>query len=190
MRWKIPVAAIIILLAAYTAWPFYGLYSIASAVEARDSIALRSLVDFRGLRLSLIRQISTAHLTLTGRAAQLGPAAASAASMIAHAVVGELITPEALMDLLDKGSAGPLGGGEAVVPIARAGLRNVWKTWLNSDYGVGTFFVALPPDRPGNQQFGLRLRLFNWRWKLTGIDMPEELRLRLAQEWLKRERQQ
>ncbi len=190
MRWKAPVAAIVVLIAAYTVWPFYGLYSLASAVEARDPVAFRTLVDFRALRLSLIRQISATHLTLTGRAAQLGPAAAGAASMIAHAVVGELITPEALMDLLDKGSAGPLGGGDAAGPIVRAGLRNVWKTWLNSDYGIGTFYVALPPDRPSNQQFGVQLRLFNWRWKLAGIDVPEELRVRLAQEWLKRERQQ
>jgi hypothetical protein len=190
MRWKIPLAAIVILIAAYTVWPFYGLYSLASAVEARDPSALGNSVDFRRLRLSLIRQISTTHLTLTGRAAQLGPAAAGAASMIAHGVVGELITPEALMDWLDKGSGGPIRGADGAVPIVRAGLRNVLKTWVNSDYGVGTFYVALPPDSPRDQQFGMRLQLFNWRWKLAGIDMPEELRLRLAQEWLKRERQQ
>jgi hypothetical protein len=190
MRWKIALAAFVVLLAAYTVWPFYGLYSLASAVEARDPAALGNSVDFRRLRLSLIRQLSTTHLTLTGKAAQLGPAAAGAASMIAHSVVGELITPEALIEWLDKGSAGALGEGDAAVPIVRAGLRNVWKTWLNSDYGVGTFYVALPPDRAANQQFGMRLQLFNWRWKLAGIDMPEELRLRLAQEWLKRERQQ
>lgn len=190
MRWKIPVIAFLLLLAAYTAWPFYGLHRLASAVDARDVAALQQLIDFRALRLSLARQISTTYLTMTGKGAQFGAAAAGVGSAIADALIGELVTPEALADLLSKGSAGPLAPASDAVPVAGSALNNVWKTWLNSDYGLGSFSVRLPPDSPSTQQFQLDLRLSDWSWKLAGVQVPEELRLRLAQEWLKRERPQ
>jgi hypothetical protein len=41
MRWTLfIIIVLVILLAGYTVWPFYGLYRIASAVETRNS-ALR-----------------------------------------------------------------------------------------------------------------------------------------------------
>jgi hypothetical protein len=190
MRWKILAIAFLLLVAAYTAWPFYGLQRLASAVEARDVAALQQLVDFRALRLSLARQISATYLASTGKGAQLGSAAAGLGSAIADALIGELVTPEALADLLSKGSAGPFAPAGGAAPLTGSPLNNVWKTWLNSDYGLGSFSVRLPPDRPSIQQYQLDLRLSDWRWKLAGVQMPEELRLRLAQEWLKRERPQ
>jgi len=190
MRWKIPAVAFLLLVAAYTAWPFYGLHRLASAVEARDVTALQQLVDFRALRLSLARQLSATYLTMSGKGAQFGAAAAGIGSAIADALIGELLTPEALADLLGKGSAGPFAPPSDIAPLAGSALDNVWKTWLNSDCGVGNFSVRLPPDRPSTQQFQLYLRLSDWRWKLAGVQVPEELRLRLAQEWLKRERPQ
>jgi hypothetical protein len=190
MRWKIPLIALLLLLAAYTAWPFYGLHRLASAVETRDVATLQQLVDFRAVRLSLARQISATYFAMTGKGAQLGAAAAGVGSAIADALIGELLTPEALADFLSKGSAGPLGAAGGAVPIAGSALNNIWKTWLNSEYGVGNFYVRLPPDRPSIQQFQLHLRLSDWQWKLAGVEVPEELRARLAQEWSKRERPQ
>ena len=189
MRWKIPFVAVLLLLAAYTVWPFYGLQRLAAAVEARDVAALQQLIDARALRLSLARQISATYLAMTGKGAQFGAAAAGIGSAIADALIGELLTPEALADLLSKGSTGALAQPGVAAPLAGSAFNNIWKTWLNSDYGLGNFYVRLPPDRPSIQQFRLHLRLVNWRWKLAGLEVPEELRLRLAQEWLKRERQ-
>ena len=190
MRWKIPAIALLLLVAAYTAWPFYGLQRLASAVEARDVAALQQLVDFRALRLSLARQISVTYLTMSGKGAQLGTVGAGLGSAIADALIGELLTPEALADLLSKGSVGPFATPGDAAPLAGSTIDNVWKTWLNSDYGLGSFSVRLPPGRPSIQQYQLDLRLSDWKWKLAGVQVPEELRLRLAQEWLKRERPQ
>lgn len=188
MHWKIPLVAILLLLAAYTVWPFYGLQRLAAAVESRDIAALQQLIDVRALRLSLARQISATYVTATGKGAQFGAAATGVGSAIADALIGQLLTPEALANLLSGRATGPLAQPGAAAPLAGSAFANIWKTWLNSDYGLGNFYVRLPPDRPSVQQFQLHLRLTNWRWKLAGLEVPEELRLRLAQEWLKRER--
>jgi hypothetical protein len=35
--------------------------------------------------------------------------------------------------------------------------------------------VYLPPDKPPDKQFRVKLSLKEWQWKLAGIDMPQEL---------------
>ena len=44
----------------------------------------------------------------------------------------------------------------------------------------------LPPDKPKNEQFKVGLGLRDWEWKLSGIGLPEHLRVRLAQELVRR----
>ena len=62
MRWiAVIIPAVIVLLVGYTVWPIYDLYRIASAVEARNLVALQEFVDFPSLRVSLIKQISDAY---------------------------------------------------------------------------------------------------------------------------------
>lgn len=190
MRWKIPLLLLGLLLVGYTAWPFYGLYKLASAVETRDVAVLRELIDARALRLSLARQISGAYLEAKGNASQRGGLGSGMGSAVAETLLAELITPEALADLLSKGSAGPFTPAGAAAPLTRSALGSAWKVWLHSDYGIGTFSVTLPPDVPAPQRFELQLRLLQWKWKLFGIQIPEELRRHVANEWIKRERRQ
>lgn len=188
MRWKIPVVAIILLIAVYTFWPFYALYRLAAAAEAKDVAALEQSVDIRLMRQSIARQISATYLAMSGRGAQFGAASAGVGSVIADALIGELLTPEALADLLSKGYMGGAVAASDAAPLGGFGLNKFGQIWLRSDYGIGNFYVRVPPDHPSPKQFQLHLRLIQWRWKLVGIQMPEELRLRLAQEWVKRER--
>ena len=190
MRWKIPLLLFVVLLVGYTAWPFYGLYKLASAAETRDIAVLRQLIDTRALRLSLARQISGAYLEAKGNASQRGSFGSGVGSAIAETLLAELITPEALADLLSKGSAGPFTATGASAPLTRSALASVWKVWLHSDYGIGTFSAMLPPEASPPQRFELQLRLVQWKWKLTGIQIPEELRRKVADEWIKRERRQ
>ena len=190
MRWKIPLLLFLLLLVGYTAWPFYGLYKLASAVETRDSVVLRQLIDARALRLSVARQISAAYLEVRGRGSQFGSLGTGMGSAVAETLLAELITPDALADLLSKGSAGPFTAAGAAAPLSRSALASAWKVWLRTEYGIGTFSVTLPPDVPAPQRFELQLRLLQWKWKLFGIQLPEELRRNVADEWIKRERRQ
>jgi Protein of unknown function (DUF2939) len=184
MRWTlVTILALIILLAGYTVWPLYSLYRIASAVETRNSAALQELVDFPSLRASMAQQIANAHLKLTGKSAESSDGSRSLGSrlgaMIADALLAKIIfNPERLLDLLGKG----LVSANLAAPFAANSLGSAWQTWLNSDYSGANFYVAVPVDRPFDQRFGVRLRLVDWDWKLSGLDLPESMALDLAQE--------
>ena len=190
MRWTLVIIlALIILLAGYTVWPFYGLYRIASAVETRNYAALQELVDFPSLRASMAHQIADAHLKLTGKSADTSEGTRSVGSrvgaMVADALLAKIIlNPERLLDLLGKGlvSANPSPPPGLAAPFAANNLSSVWQTWLNSDYSGANFYVAVPVDRPLDQRFGVRLRLVDWDWKLAGLDLPESMARDFAQE--------
>jgi hypothetical protein len=52
-------------------------------------------------------------------------------------------------------------------------LNLAWSAWLSTEYGLGRFSIWLPPGAAEADQFRLRMQLLRWRWKLTGIDLPE-----------------
>jgi DUF2939 family protein len=183
MRWTlIIILALIVLLAAYTVWPIYDLYRIASAVETRNSTALQELVDFPSLRASLAKQVVDGYQKLTGQSAG---SSERSGSLVAGFGLAKMLNPERLLDLLGKGSAdtdaSPPSGLAA--PFTANSLGNAWQIWLNSDYSGRNFYVAVPVDRPSDQRFRVRLRLVQWDWKLLGLDLPESMRTHLAQEF-------
>jgi hypothetical protein len=44
------------------------------------------------------------------------------------------------------------------------------------------FSIAVPVSAPESEQFRLRMRLSQWRWRVVGIDLPEKLLIQIAQE--------
>ena len=187
MRWALWITlTFFIILGVYFASPLIALQRIASAVETRDAAALTERIDFPSVRRSLTKQIVATYLELTGKKLPIGAISKRFAISVADPIVARLMTMRALLDLLGKGEAGK----SAKVPIDRApftstSFKNVWRLWLNSDYLGRDFYVHLPPEGPREDQFTLHLRPINWRWKVVGIDLPEELQERLAQEIIK-----
>lgn len=181
---------ITLLLAAYAAWPLIGLYRLASAVETRDAARLGELIDFPSLRRSLAEQVIATYLKLTGKDAGLGKftqgMVVAVTASVVDPVVDRMINPESMIELLSKGS---VGGGVAVpvnaAPLTAASLDSAWRTWLASEYSFRNFYVRLPPDAEPAQQFRLMLRVTAWQWRLTRIDLPERVRVLLAQEVIK-----
>ena len=51
-----------------------------------------------------------------------------------------------------------------------------------------TMYLHLPPGKPVDEQFVVRLSLKEWQWKLSGIDLPEPMRMQLAQEIIKQQK--
>lgn len=186
---------LVVLLAAYAIWPVVGFYRIASAIESRDGAALSKLVDFPLLRKSLTKQIVSTYLELTGKEKKLGLLGKSivmgVGGSFAGPIVARLVNEETLIDLLTKGTA---GGGAAVsadrIPFSKSALRSAWKTWWDSEYGLGDFYVHLPPETPRDEQFRVKLSLNQWQWKLSGIGLPEPLLVQLVQEILDRQKKQ
>lgn len=188
MRWTLRIAAILaVLLVAYAIWPVVGFYRIASAIEARDAAALSKRVDFHALRKNLTKQIVATYLELTGKEKKLGllgkTIAIGLGTSYAEPIVARLINEETLLDLLSKGNA----GGEAKIPaelapFSKSALKSGWTTWLHSEYRGDDYYVSLPPDKPADKQFKVKLSLSRWQWKLAGIDLPQPLRIQLAKE--------
>jgi hypothetical protein len=188
MRWTLRIAAILaVLLVAYAIWPVVGFYGIAAAIEARDAAALSKRVDFHALRKNLTKQIVATYLELTGKEEKLGllgkTIAVGLGTSYAEPIVARLVNEETLIDLLSKGNA----GGEAKIsaelaPFSKSALKSGWATWLHSEYRGEDYYVYLPPDKPQDKQFKVKLSLSDWKWKLAGIDLPKPLRVQLAKE--------
>jgi DUF2939 family protein len=187
MRWGLLSAlTLVILLSVYLASPLIALYSIASAVESKDAVALTERIEFPSLRRALTKQIVAAYLELTGKKLPLNALGKRVAISVADPVVARLMTVRALLDLLGKGDAGE----NAKLPVDRApftssSIKSLWRLWLNSEYLGRSFYVYLPPERSRTEQFRVHLRILRWRWRIVGLDLPEDLKEHLARELVK-----
>ena len=184
MRWAIWIAVFLsILLTAYFASPLVALQRIATAVETRDAVAVTERIDFPALRRSLTKQIVASYLKLTGKKLPLGVIGKGFAFSVADPIVARLMTVTALLDLLQKGDAGNNVKVQIdKAPFTSASWKSIWRLWLNSHQWGRDFYVHLPPEGLQNEQFRVHLRLSQWRWKLVGLDLPEQLKERLARE--------
>ena len=186
------IAVLVVLLGGYTAWPITGLYRIASALDARNAQALDNQLDYRLLRQSLTGQIMQAYLKLTGKdqppQTLRGQLVMGLIATVADPLVAKLINSETLLDLLGKGWPSSVVPGEppaAIRGISRASIGNAWQIFLNSEYSGANFYATVPVASPPAEQFRLHLQLLQWKWKVVGIDLPEALRVRIAQEVIK-----
>lgn len=192
MRWTLRIAAILaVLLLAYAIWPVVGFFQIASAIEARDAPALAKRVDFRALRKNLTKQVVAAYLQLTGKEKKLGllgkGIALGIGTSYAEPIIARLLNEQSLIDLLSKGEGGAgIKVPAEFAPFSANAMKSGWQTWWASEYGLGDYYVHLPPDKPLDERFTVKLSLTDFQWKLAGIDLPEPMRLELAQELMKR----
>jgi hypothetical protein len=177
-----------LILIGYTAWPLYDLFVLVRAIETRDVGSVTRHVYFDQVRISLTDQVVAAYVRRTG--IQISPLArsmAAAALSIADPIVKKLISPEALSELL------AVGWPVTVVPdpppgtvgITRSTMGTLWQVFGNSEYGLGRFEVAAPATLPQQQRFGLTFRLLQWRWRLVGVTLPENIQNVLADELIK-----
>ena len=181
---------LLVLLVGYWAWPFFDLRALAAALQAGDVTAINEEVDYTRLRRSFTEQIIGAYLRLTGRANQLGalgPLATAVGASIVDPWVSQIVNPENLVQLLRGGTVsselGPVSFRFGNLPST---LNLAWDAWLSSEYWFNRFSVWLPPGASQTDQFRLRMQLLRWRWKITGVDLPEKLRDQIAGELAKK----
>jgi hypothetical protein len=192
MRWTIRAAAVIAALwIAYAAWPFFAFYGLVDAVQRKDHAALTRHINFPALRRSLTEQVAASYFRLSGRAAQAElqsrPLVLSAVASVADPIVARLISAEALLGLLDSGwPTAVLPDRDPAAPgLSYPSFGNLWQVFVHADQGVRHFELGVPLGRQPARQFRLQFRLIAGSWKLSGIELPEEIRLRLARELMK-----
>jgi len=182
MRWTLRISFFLFLAwLVFLASPFVALYDLSRAVEAKDLARIGERVNFNALRVSLSRQILGAFVD--GR--DLGDLdrqfAIGAGAAILNPVVEELVTPEALVDLLEDGWPQQVAGGgngeASPLRVDGASFGLAWRTYIASEsLGFRSITIPLPATEPKEKQFRVTLRLRGTTWRLTGIELPQSLR--------------
>ncbi len=186
-RWPALLAAVLVVLTCYAAWPLLGLLALANSIEQRDTRIFLLLVDIPQIKRSLAAQLVRAHLKATGKDKRMSPLAIDlavrAGIAVADSYVVEIVKPEALMDLLRQGRVDTLGGGVATAlpAIGWPNLRSAQRL-LAAEYHGRDFYVMVPLSASAQDSFRLHLRLIQWQWKLAGIELPEAVAVRLERD--------
>lgn len=187
---KKTIATVVIVVAtfvAYSAWPFFGLYELGRAVQARDATRLEKQIDFPALRRSIAAQIILAHAKLTG-AKQPSSLTVGLMSSVADPFIEKIVSPAALADLLMNGrwpQDVAVDQPALSTPLNWNALGSVWRLYAASDFGIGEVRFFLPVDVPVQQRFRAHLEIEGWTWKLAGLDLPAEMQDQLARALIK-----
>jgi hypothetical protein len=172
----------------YVAWPLYDLHVLVRAFETRDVATVTRYVYFDSVRRSLAEQVAAAYVRRSGmHVSPLVQGMAGAAFAIADPIVGKVISPEALSQFLTTGwpvTVVPEVPKDAV-GISSKSLGNAWQVFVASEYGLGRFNVSPPQSLSPPRRFGFEFRLLQWRWRLTGLRLPESIQNALADELAK-----
>ena len=188
--WSIPI-----LLAlgwfAYTLTPLWALYDLARAVQAHDTDYIARHVNFRTLRLSVIRQAAAAAQVRDPSAPEIEPRErqrlSEAAAALAIPIAEALVTPETVADLLDDGWPQSVELGREAPQTKGGGLRietlgRLIPFYLASEMrGFRTVVVGVPPEASRGRRLRVRLRLRAWTWRVVDIELNDDLRERIAQ---------
>jgi DUF2939 family protein len=184
MRWTLRISFLLFLAwAIFMVSPFVALYDLSKAVEARDVARITERVNFNALRVSLARQILGEYLKTQDLDGLGRQAATQAGTAALNPVLEELITPQAVIDLLEDGqlqqAAETPSGNGIFSPIGfdAQSLGKAWRTFILSEsQGFRAITIPLPVDEPKERQFKITLRLRGTTWRLTGIELPEPLK--------------
>lgn len=187
MRWAFRICFLLLLIwAGYMISPFWALYDLAQAAQVRDLSRIGERVNFHALRDSLSRQIVEGYLEQRDLGEFEQRIATGAGTTALNPVVEELVTPQALADLLGGGSLQQAAAGASAPAIPTAltpeALEQAWTLFVASEtHGFRSITFPLPPSPPKEKQFRLTMRLKGTTWRLTGLMLPQSLREQLVQ---------
>ena len=97
--------------------------------------------------------------------------------------MGEILGPENIAALLDKGRAGFPNSRpwiSQMPPLSEAFRRGPLQALENSSFDGPLSFVIKLPSAEG--RYGVHLHLARTTWRLSGLDIPKDIVARLAHE--------
>lgn len=163
---------------AVYASPHWQLYRMRAAVEARDAQALAQYVDFPRLResakIQLVRRLDADGARSK---ASSNPFAALGRRMVLAVidpVVDAAVSPAGVAAMLDAGDirVGPLESTAPTPPTAPADAPARDK--VNYDLSYRSWQQVVVQRADGGGAAFILDRHGLWRWKLAGVELPEE----------------
>ena len=143
----------------YLASPYVMLWSMGSALRLHDDTALRTALDWESVRAGLKQSLGLIQpVQQVSDRDELPGFGDSFASGVASGMIDQDITPQRLDTMLD-------------VPALRGhGARHLPRGFFT---GPARFRMEIP--LPGMAPVGITMRIEKWRWKITRVDVPEQL---------------
>ncbi|MCJ2133174.1 DUF2939 domain-containing protein [Methylobacterium sp. J-026] len=189
MRWLMVPLGLALAWVAFTMSPLWSLYDLSQAVRRHDAAYIESHVNFRTLRLSLVRQI-TAAMRVAAEAdsdleARDRQRLGDAAYGLALALSESMVTPETVIDLLANGWPDkldlerPSDTRPEGLAIRSVGRLLPYYTALEMR-GFRAVVIPIPPEAPRGARTRIRLRLRGLTWRLVDIEMADMLRDQIA----------
>src|SRR4051812_44661036 len=167
--------ALLLALAAYAGSAAVSLQGLVQAAQSRDAAAVMSRADLPRLQRSLVDQIVAAYLNRMGQKRAVKPlerlAANTYGASIADVMVGKLLKPEHLTELVDSGKVSPDSSdfgriGQLSQLPASGLLENAKRIRLLNPV---VFSLQLGSGQDGG---GIDLHFEGDGWKLSGIRLP------------------
>jgi hypothetical protein len=189
VRWLAIPLGLALAWLVYTLSPLWSLYDLAQAVRRHDAAYVETHVNFRTLRLSLVRQITAAMRTAAETDMDLEPRDRQrlndAAYGLALALSETMVTPDTVMDLLANGWPDKLDverpAGARPQGLAIRNLDRLMPYYAALEMrGFRAVVIPIPPDAPRAERTRIRLRLRGLSWRLVDIEMADMLREQIA----------
>ena len=181
------VIVLVILAAAYWGWALVGAAQLASVASQGTVEAVMQRVDLPALKRSLSGQIAHAYLDQNPQFKKLlsieqkfvGSVGAGAADTLLR----EVLTPENIAAFLNKGRADFPNSGASfwrMPPLSEAFRTGPLQALINSYFDGPLSFVIKLDSTEG--LYKVHLHLSGTTWRLSGLEIPEEISARLARE--------
>lgn len=186
MRWTIRISILLFLAwAIFMVSPFVALYDLGKAVEAKDLDRITERVNFNALRVSLSQQILGEYVKTTNLDEFEQDVISRAGGAVLNPVVEQLVTPQALIDLMEDGwpqqSVSAPSSFTSPLRVDLASLEQAWQIFISSEAeGFRSITIPLPTGEAKDRQFRLTMRLRGTTWRLSGLELPMRLREELV----------
>ncbi|MCJ2051492.1 DUF2939 domain-containing protein [Methylobacterium sp. J-070] len=189
MRWLAIPLGLALAWLAFTVSPLWSLYDLAQAVRRHDAAYVEAHVNFRTLRLSLVRQITAAMRAAAETDTDLEPRDRQrlndAAYGLALALSETMVTPDTVIDLLANGWPDKLDlerpAGARPEGLAIRKLDRLMPYYAALEMrGFRSVVIPIPPEAARAERTRIRLRLRGLSWRLVDIEMADLLRQQIA----------
>lgn len=175
------LSALVVVAAAYTAYPYVALYRLQSALRSGDQASLAAMVDWDqvrgGLKDDIADQVMGApeqpKATAQAASATLPPFGASFVKGVASKAVDEAVTPETITRLIRPGEDPDEGTPDPLQSVPFKNARLTWAFFQSPQ--TFTLWLRTPDEGTGSEPVKARMQLIDGAWKITRIWLPPDL---------------